>query len=58
MSVEELSDAEIERRYNHYDEDRVERCRCGSFVSKPEPENGQVRYYCRACDRWQLEYIQ
>lgn len=59
MSVQELSDAEVERRYNHWnDNDTVSHCKgCGSFVNKPTPENGQVRYQCNACESWHLEYV-
>lgn len=56
MAATDLSDEEIDYRYNHWDDIDVERCKQGHFVSKPAPENGQVRYRCSACSKWYLEY--
>jgi len=57
-TTDELSESERQHRYNHWqDNDSVSRCKQGCFVSKPAPENGQVRYYCGSCDRWYLEYV-
>lgn len=58
MSVDELSASEIDRRYNHWDQnDSVSRCDyCGSFMPKPEG-SGKSVIKCEACDRWNTEYV-
>jgi transposase-like protein len=47
---------ENDRRHRH-NEDQS-RCRhCANFVDKGEPENGQLRYHCKSCDRHILEWV-
>lgn len=59
MSVDDLSPDEIDRRFNHWDEnDSVSFCRnCGSFIPKQEPKNGRIEYVCGSCNRAILEYV-
>lgn len=44
------------KRHSH-DNANSDRCKnCGSYVSKPEPQNNQIKYTCNACGRAVLEY--
>jgi len=46
------------QQYRHANNTDQDRCKhCGSFVSLPAPENGQIRYYCDACEKWYLMYV-
>lgn len=56
---EELSESEIDRRFNHWSEnDGVDHCKhCGSFIPTPEVVNKRIQYVCSACNRAVLEYV-
>lgn len=55
-TTDELSDAEIDHRYNHWEENDMERCKhCGSFVSPPEFTDGRRYYQCKACEQYNLD---
>ncbi|MFB6198507.1 MAG: hypothetical protein ABEI52_09625 [Halobacteriaceae archaeon] len=57
MSIDDLSPAERDRRFNHWEQNDMDRCKdCGSWINDPDIVNGTARYYCKFCDAYKLEY--